>query len=524
MGYKDAKHRTTNVVNIDMSGGLNYAQSAKNIAENELRVARNLLYDPQTGKPVTRQGTRCCTGTALSYPILRMHYYEKSATLKWLVCASGGKLYYVVPGDVGYLVTESGDTLTDESGNPLYTETVTWTEIGALTDDDTTPSFLTYNSLLLIADGGENIRTWDGTTYTTLSDGLYATALCAIKGRVVANSAADLDLVTLSGEEDQTDWDTSSGDAVGLRAGFGDLLAVNAFSVFGEDLIISKKGDVRKTLYRLNVADATTTNWYIQQLSDHNAAQNHMSMISAFNNVFFVDTNGFKSLRGVTEYGDLEVDVTGSRINTIFADAPTCYDMAYIPAYSAIWFCLGSRVWSCHRITASDGTIRYPFTDMIFGQGIIRCCVQVGELIYLAGHNGYLYYMSSHVATDETAPSTTAAYSSKLQTKSFSVLGDLVVRRMKVDMVPKVSGAGSIAANKTNLQSFTISTAGTLLHDATGYLAAATGYLYDDSAAPWSENVRNRYRDDEISFSVNTTSGRVEIENIAVDMAMVEGQ
>jgi hypothetical protein len=522
MGYKDAKHRNVYSVTINPDGGLNYALSAKNIADNELRVARNLLYDAQTGKPMTRPGTRCVSSPALAAPILRMHYYEKSATQKWLVCASAGKLYQMVAGTIGYLVTEGGDYLTDESGNRIEADTE-WTEIGSLTDDDTVPSFLTYNSKLLIADGGENIRTWDGTTYTTLDDGLYATALATIKGRVVANSS-DLDLVTLTGPADETKWNTSTDGAVGLRAGFGDGLTVNGFAVFGDNLIISKKGDVRKTLYRLNVSDATTTNWYVQMLSENNCAQNHQSIISAFQNVFFADTNGFKSLKGVTEYGDLEVDVTGSKINLIFGDAPTCHDMAYIPAYNAIFFCVGQRVWVCHRITTPGGDVKYSFTDLVFLQGQIRCCVQIGTKIYLAGYNGYLYEMDADYATDETVPSTTSAFSSQMKTKSFSVMGDLIVRRMKVDMVPKVAGAGSITANTTTLQTFTISAAGQLLCDATGYLAADTSYLYDGISAPWSENVRNRYRDDEIAYGITTTSGRIMIENIAVDMAMVEGQ
>lgn len=497
MGYKDAKHRNIYPVTINPDGGLNYTLSAKNIHDNELRVARNILYDAQTGKPMTRPGTRCVTASALASPILRMHYYEKNTTDKWLVCASGGKLYYL--------------------------STDAWVEIGSLTDSTTTPSFLTFNSKLLIADGGQNIRTWDGTTYTALADGLYATALCTIKGRVVANSS-DLDLVTLSGPEDETHWNTSTEGAVALRAGFGDELAVNAFAVYGDDLIISKKGEVRKTLYRLNVADATTTNWYVQMLSENNCAQNHHSMISAYNNVFFVDSNGFKSLRGVTEYGDLEVDSTGSKINLIFAESPTCDDMVYIPAYNAILFCVGARVWACHRITDASGAVKYSFTDMIFRGGRIRGFVQVGTTIYLAGQNGYLYRMDDDYATDETAPSTEVAFGSQLTTKSFSVMGDLIVRRMKVDMYPKVAGNGSITANDTVLKSFTIESPGTMLCDATGYLADATGDLYDDSATSWTENVRNRYRDDKIAFGISTTSGRVMIENIAVEMAMVEGQ
>lgn len=522
MGYKDAKHKNVYSVTISPDGGINYQMSSKNIGDNELQIARNIIYDAQTGKPMSRPGTRCLTSPALSSPILRMVYYEKSTTEAWLVCASGGKLYYLILDLIGYLTTEDGDHIVTEDGYTISTGSA-WTEIGSLTNSSNVPSFLVFNNKLLIADGGQHIRTWDGTTYATLDDGLYATALCTIKGRVVANSS-DKDLVTLTGPEDETAWNTSTEGAVGLRAGFGDELAVNGFAVFGDDLVISKKGTVRKTFYRLNVSDATTTNWYVQQLSENNCAQNHHSIISAFNNVFFVDTNGFKSLRGITEYGDITVDVTGAKINLIFSQAPTCNDLAYIPAYNAIWFCLGDRVWACHRISDPNGSVKYSFTDMTFQMGIIQSIIQIGSSIYLGGYNGYLYKMDDDYATDQTAPATTTAFMSLIKTKSFSVIGDLILRRMKVDMVPQVAGTGGILANETTLKTFSTSAAGNMLHDATGYLAAETSYLYAGIATPWSENVRSRYRDDEIAFAVSLTSGRIMIENIAVEMAMVEGQ
>lgn len=302
---------------MTLNGGLNYAVSPSNIADNELVLATNMIYDPSTDYLITRPGTSCVAasqalsiqllteggdrivtegsdpiGGADEHPILTIYYYEKSNSVAYLVCAYNGKLYYL-----------SGTS---------------WEEIGDLTDTTTVPSFLTFNTKLLIADGGDHIRTWDTSTYTTLATSPKATALKMIKNRVVCNATDEPDSVYLSKPNDETDWNTS-GTAVGLKAGYGDNLAVNGFAVYGDDLIISKKGDALKKLYRLNVADSTTSNWYIKELSTNNCAQNPQSIMEAWNNVFFVDSNGFKSLKGVQKYGDLQVDAIGRKINQLFA-------------------------------------------------------------------------------------------------------------------------------------------------------------------------------------------------------------
>lgn len=501
MGYKDAKHKSTYLSNIHTDGGLNYALSPYAIADNELQHARNMIYDPYTGKLVTRPGTLCMSETALPAAITRLHAYEYSAGTE-IICSAGGKLYRVSGAD--------------------------FVEIGSLTNATAVPSFLTFNGKLLIADGGQNIRTWNGTTYAALSDGLYATALCTIKGRVVANSASSLDLVTMSGPNDETKWNTSTEGAIGLRAGFGDGMTVNGFAVMGDDLIISKVGSSRKTIYRVNVSDATPTNWYVQKLSDHTCAETHMGIISAFNNVFFLDVNGFKSLRGITEYGDITIDATGAKIDAAIASADACTDLAYIDAYNALWIGLGEIVLACHFIPDRHGSgqPKYAFTDMIFRQGTVNCFLYVAGTILIGASNGHLYYMSNDYSSDQPDQSSVSLpFTSTLQTKAFSIMGDMIDRRMQVDIVPKVAGAAAVIANETILKTFTYPSIGTLLCKATGYLANATELLYASMRERAQRvNVRNRYRDDKISIIIHTTSGRIAVENIAIEMAAVEGQ
>jgi hypothetical protein len=508
-----AQQGAVTTLNLAFNGGLNLSQAPSNIADNELVRATNFLYNPQTGTPETRPGTRCqtaavCDGTN---PILKIYYYEKSSSQAWLVAVCNGNLYYLSGGSLN-----------------------AWTKIGALTNTTTVPQFLTYHSKLLIADGGQNIRTWDGTTYTTLSDGLYATAITVIKGRVVVNSTAagSNDLVTFSGAEDETMWDTSDGTnpAIALRAGYGDNMSVNAFAVFVDDLIVSKKGDAEKKKYRINTSSATESEWYVKILTENNCSQSAHTIVSAFNNVFFADTNGFKSLSGVTEYGDIQVDMLGAKVNNLFSSSSTCDEVYYMPYYSAIWFIISERVYCYHRVVDVSGNVINAFTDLYFQQGRIRSVCQAGSTIYLAGNNGYLYTLdtTNTYSTDETSPSVTASYTSAIKSKQFVYFGGAILRRCEIYLKPLKSGTATLTAttpetDTITLKSITLKNSGEYLYDATGYLYAADDYLYDMGILAWYEVSHNRVRGDAIQFQLASSSGRVGVEGLKAEIAMVEG-
>ena len=515
MGQKAFKHQQGSIVvhNLRFDGGVNYAQAPANIADNELTAAYNYIYDAQSGTPEIRPGTTCQTAAVCdsTNAILKIYYYEKDTTYHWLVGVCNGNLYYL-------------------SGTGLDA----WTKIGALNDITTVPTFVTYHSKLLIADGGTNIKTWDGTTYSALADGLGATVISVIKGRVVVNSSASgsADLVTMSGAEDETEWDTAAATnpAVGLRVGYGDNMVVNAFSVFGDDLIVSKKGGTEKRLYRINVENATITNWYVQLVTDNNASQSAHTIVSAFNNVFFMDKYGFKSLSGVTEYGDLQVDSVGAKINSMFSSAPTCYEVTYLPYFNAIWCLMSDHIYAYHRILNPANEIAHAFTEIGFQQGIIRSICQAGSAIYMAGGNGYLYAidLSSTYATDETAPDTTSSYMSTLQTKRFAYFSGAVLRKTELYLDPLIAGTAYLYAmtqvdDYISLKAITLRSKGELLNDATGYLHDAQGFLHDTAMTSWFETCRNRVRGGTLQFKLTCASGRVAVEGLKAEVALVEG-
>lgn len=508
MPRKSSKQAGVQSITMNLNGGLNYAQSPANIADNELKRAMNFIYDPETDQLMTRPGSSCQTASALSDPILQGYYYVKDSTTAYHICASGGKLYYL-----------SGAGL-DE-----------WTEIGSLADSSTRPSFLTFNGHLLIADGGTGIKYWDGSTYNTIADSPNASALSVIGNRVVANAVDEPDSVYLSAPNDAESadaWDTTK-SAVGLKAGYGDLLAVNAFGVFKSDLIISKVGSNSKRLYRLNVEDATTTNWFVESLSENNASQTAHTMLSAWNNVFFIDTNGFKSLKGVQEYGDLQVDAVGRKINTIFAQSYNADGMAYIPSYNAIWFNIGDRVF-CYteRHDPTSGKNNPAFTNLLFNWGRCTSIYEADDVVYLTGYNGYLYKLDEELDTDETEPDVTSSYISTVRGKTLSFFADGVLRKLEFYLKPKSVGDGILYVcrsenDKVLLKSFSTVAEGQYVYDATDYLNDATGFLYDLGTSSWNESTRNRFRGTEMAFEIELSSGRCGVEWCKAEIALLEG-
>jgi len=499
-------------LSLKFDGGLNLSEAPSNIADNELTRAYNYIYDAATGTPIVRPGTTCQTAATCdsTWPILKICNYEKSSAESWLVAVCNGNLYYL-----------SGAGLDG------------WTKIGALNDVTTIPCFLTFHAKLLIADGGTNIKTWDGTTYSALADGLAATAITAIKGRVVVNSttAGSNDLVTFSGPEDETKWNTATEGAVALRAGFGDNMRVNGFAVFGDDIIVSKKGDSEKRLYRINISDATTTNWTVSSLNENNCSVSPHTIVSAFNNVFFADTNGFKSLKGVTEYGDLQVDFSNAKMNPYFTSGTNCHEMVYIPYFSAIWFSISEHVYAFHNLIDPQGNTITAFTEMAFAQGLIKSICQVDEnTVYMAGNNGYLYKvdLTDAIGTDETAPGVTATFTATLQTKEFPFFGGGILRRCEIYLKPLLSGnaylyAGTTRSEGVLIKAITLRNKADFLYDATGYLYDATEFLHDMGKTPWYELSRNRTRGGSIQFKLTSTSGRVGVEGMKAEVALVEG-
>lgn len=487
-------------LNINFSGGLNLSAAEWSIADNESPRMLNFVFNPESMIPEVRPGTVCQTAAAAGAAIRALYLYEKTTSTKYIVAAIGAKLYYL-------------------SGTSLDA----WTEIGAIASATVVPEFLTFNSKLLIADGGTNIKTWDGTTYTTIATSPNATCLKVIKQRIAANHATELDSVYLSAPNDETGWNTTT-TAIGLKAGYGDTLKVNGLEVYGDDLIISKTGNSSKKLYRLNTAEITTEYWYISQIPGNYCAQNEQAIITAFNNVFIYNTDGIKSLKGVQEYGDIQSDQIGRKINSQFNSSSTCHFIKYIPTYSAIWFSVGSRFYTGRLVDSS-----LACTELSFIQGEIDSLCLDGTTIYIGSSGGHLYKLDSSLDTDEATPDTNTAFLSVLKSKRHNLgADDITLQKTTMRVTPLLSGSLTLSAIKDDgipvtLHSVSIDGGGEYLYDATGYLNDATGYLYDSGGSPSMHVNHNKVKSSSIQFQVQSSGARFGIDAIVADIVVSRG-
>ena len=172
MAKRSTKHQSVTPISMVLNGGLNYSSTPNTIADNELTRANNFIYDPATDMLVTRPGTVYQTTTSCdgTHPIIALYYYEQSSTKSYLIGVCYGNVYYYSSDPAvaldGYILSEAGEMITTEAGEGLASEAASlgvtpnsWTKIGSLTDTTTVPSFLTFNTKRLIADGGSAIRT-----------------------------------------------------------------------------------------------------------------------------------------------------------------------------------------------------------------------------------------------------------------------------------------------------------------------------------------------------------------------------
>ncbi len=502
MATRSSKHANLIPTHIIPTGGLNVALPGIAIADNELQTARNFIYSPTTGRLRVRPPVSCVTATPLASAITNLHYYVKNATTAFLVCSCANNKNYYLNGSNA------------------------WVELGAIAANSI-PSFLTFNNLVLWADGA-GLYSWDGITtsitITTITTALKPDAIYEMASRVVINDTADYDAVYFSGPEDETDWDTSGGDAIGLRAGYGDGLNVNAFSGFGTDLIVSKGGK-GKCFYRVSTV-GTSSDWTTEKLVNDTSA-NHNRMIAGLpNDIIYVDTNTVKSLAGVQEYGDIQVMNKGEKVNkeihAAYNSSASAYFVRNLPSLDMVFIGFGGTIY-----------VYYPafgtFTTIIYGSETITSVIDADGTVYLGNSGGDLYKWDESATQDELIPSTDSDYTAVMKTKEFRFAGgEGIVRRIETSLETINSGVATLELVKTDgatklLKTFTLDDSKTYLYDRTGDLYAWTEDLAEEGTGPLISTSRGSVRVYSFSLQFTVSSGACYIDSFDVLSAMVNG-
>lgn len=573
MAIRGVKHDPKAIaqVALQFDGGLNLADGPTAVADNQLTQAVNVLYTGAENVPAVRPGLVHVADPPSAVQIVKLHYYVKNTTTDFLVAAmSDGKLYWL-------------DTGTD-----------TWKLVGSLQGSADVPSVVTYNGLMIVADGASRLHFWNGkpattstssvtvgtgaktfvladdvawssgedvcirngasnaligtvTSYTAGTKTLVvdvvtaegtgtlnswtvegyvpivgspaASAVVEISNRLVCNSSQDLDGVYFSKTEDESVWLTGSG-AVFLRAGYRDALQVVGFGVFGSDLLVFKGGNAGKRIYRVNTS-GSTSNWFVASVAEAVTATSHNAIAFVGNNILFGSDLGIKDLAGVQQYGDLQVGNLGRNVNPLL-NGKTVREIKYISSMGiALVLIAGDyRVLAYHPHNN-------VWTTLDFQQAFVQSVVQAGASVYVGAQSGKLYRLEASEDTDEMTSGVTSSITSLIRTKMFSFPGEVVIRRSRLYYEAISDGGGTFSVTGRDqltdvpILTWSAEAGQQMLYDWTQYLNDATWKL---GAQTIDYKVsRARVRDQALSFTIKTTSGRFKFREGSVELAAVNG-
>ncbi len=282
MAQKSSKHKHTGSVELSFGAGVNLADAPASLPPGQMADVLNLFYDNARAVLSTRPGLVHVQGPRPGEP----------AIVALCACSTRN-----MPGPSLAAAFSDGVVAVLSQGD--------WQTLGQLSAPGVVPAMTAFNGSLIVADPGAPLTAWDGamtqpSSLLPLSGSPQASALALIAGRLAANSATDLDAVVLCGPYDETDWDVAQGNALLLRAGYGDGLGVTAFGVLGQDLMVFKSGGGERRILRLNTAGAPAS-WSVTQLSRSVGASSAQAVESVGNTLLFGSDRGVMDLSGVQQ-------------------------------------------------------------------------------------------------------------------------------------------------------------------------------------------------------------------------------
>ena len=498
MAFRSSKHRQVVPEHINPIGGLRLDVPPQSIATEELTVAHNMMYMPGHNTLSTRPAFRSLANTPLNAELKNMIAFEGEL----YISTSIYRIYRFNLSSQGYTFVSN-------------------------TNSGSAVAFLVFNNKLLWVDGS-GIYSWDGSTKATLTTAIKPTAISEILSRVVVNDTLDPDAVYFSGPEDETDWDTSAGAAVGIRAGYGDGMAVNALAVLGQDVLVSKVGLGKRFIYRCNTAGVMPEQWQTMKLVSDTAAIGPLLFAPTPNDVLYINEDyQLRALSGITQYGDIRSANAGEKINPALSQlkldgkAPSL--MRYLPSLDAMAGIFSGTVGLYY-----PEKMRFTMIDLLESGSKILCCCDMNNEPFWGSDTGQIYQFSESQGDDSTSFNSAVPIGGKMRTKLYHIQGDVIIRRVDLGITSLAKGHGIFEIVRPSqpdiiLFEFDLEKEADLLYSANGLLNDANDFLYEGGAKSEIIMRKNRARVQDFYFQVRTISGRMAINSIDVTMAIVNG-
>lgn len=520
---KGQKSDFTTVFSTDIKGGLNLANNPVLLDDQEASRLLNLYYQPHNSKLANRPCLEVVTDTDIGDPITIIYpfvYVDTGVVYSKLICCAGNQLY------------------------ELDTTDNTWDAITGATTSQDRPAMCSFNNKLYIADGAYGLKYYDGTSYNSSVCTAKPTAVTQIAGRLVINDQDDRDAVLFSEEynaEAGTAWNYSTGDAVLLRAGYGDGATVVGFEVImGKLLVFKRHYDPAEDITKYGAKKQTyivdtswdTSSWKCEVLTQQNGALDAFTAVSAGQACFYLDSEGFERLTSTNEYGDIAYSPVGGRINGYikkFARRGQ-FQLAFLPSVGCVCILPSLDVDGASKNelflynTQLDNFVMWDMQTEIN-----HVCEWNGD-IYMAG-NAHLYKLIDG-DQDEIAPADLHQVYSVIRTKVWTIpFSSVLAKKVELSFEHVQEGQLECGAYKSDLSvKWSITDSGEWpiynegmqaeLYDALGSLAVADYEMGATISNIYKKDMN--LRDRGIAFQVRSTDGRYVFGRLNIFVQAVE--
>lgn len=406
------KHSNAEIITFsDFSGGLNLSKPSEFIENNEMSVADNLEFSPNTGTLKIRGGI---------VPV------------------------YTFPNPVTDIFPVAGaDSMLVKSGMEIYKFTLDEVTLLGEVDGDLPGvyEFWGENKELLLA-FGRHLHIYDGKTLkriTTQDAPEYVNTVTYSYGRVMVTQVREdsirssVDTIRYSGLGDPFKWTYDEAyDAVHVEVGYKDGCDMTAIAEMAGEILVFKCPPGQPEygrVYRLQGASLDT--WNVIPYATGLSAWNPNAIVNISNGLLFLTKEGLASLETVSEYGDFRQTWAGAKINpTILSKLTDQCRLWHIPSRGQVWLWDGesNEIWVYHVQMGG------AWTKFIF-HGPVRAVAYINKDTYLAIGN-ILYKMSDQHAKDQIEEIVTGSLDEEEVDPTVPILGKwrpkMLIRRNQI--------------------------------------------------------------------------------------------
>lgn len=403
------KHSARAISFANITGGINVSQTGEQIAENEMQVCENFIYERDTKRLVGRGG--------LSAPL-----FNFPNTVK--------ELYYDIDTNIVTAFLNNKDILIL---NANYTGAI---NIGKLTGDRV-PVCCKFQNKLWIASGGA-LQYYDYSGQTGLHT-VTSSPACDIVFQRVARLAViktGSDTITYSGVGDGEAWTYASDDpstSQFIDIGYGDSGDVVSVVPLATDLITLKSNGL---VYQFS-GDTDKDSWRVTNIGSAADPVGICTATNIGNSVVLISNRGLKSLNTTMDYGNISATDIGDKFNNLITHGLYEPRIFHLKRHSTIMI-RPTEDWSFfiafNYLLNAATVLRFPVR--------ISSIIETSDEILLSGGNS-LFKIDDEFTTDNQAPITY-----KIKTKCHISTEKMLVKAIDTKFSSDRSGDVSIKAGR----------------------------------------------------------------------------